>query len=77
MAKPDKTGIAALLREYRKAYGQGSESHRECAKIAFRLASSLGHLPLRQGESVECWRCGKSGYAREVLGGPVHLESCE
>jgi hypothetical protein len=71
----DKPAIAALLREYRKAYSQ-SEGARECAKIAFRLASAHGHLPLRQGELVECARCGKSGTAREVLAGPVHLEPC-
>jgi hypothetical protein len=72
----DKVAIAMLLREYRLAYGK-PESGRECARIAFRLASAQGHLPLRQGESVECARCGKSGYAREVLGGAVHLKSCE
>lgn len=71
----NKTAVAGLLREYRLAYGK-LDSWRECAKIAFRLASAHGHLPLRQGESVECARCGKSGYAREVLGGPVHLEPC-
>ena len=71
-----KTATSDLVRSYRLAYGQSSEAQRECRQIANRLASMLGHLPLRQGESVECARCGATGYAREVVGGAVHLDPC-
>jgi hypothetical protein len=63
-----------MLTAYRKGYGV--QTVRELCKIAHRLSTSLGHLPVRQGESVECARCGVSGAAREVLTGAVHLEAC-
>lgn len=64
----------AMLTEYRKGYGV--QTVRELCKIAHRLATSLGHLPIRQGTSVECARCGASGTAHEVLTGAVHLKEC-
>jgi len=63
-----------MLTEYRSGYGVRTE--RELCKLAYRLATALGHLPLRQGASIECARCGASGTAHEVLTGPVHLTEC-
>lgn len=60
---------------YRRAWAQ-EESKFECRVIAHKLATALGHLPLRQGDAVECARCGESGTARETLAGAVHLYPC-
>jgi hypothetical protein len=68
--------LRGYLREYRLAYGTTNDAQLECRRIAHKLATALGHIPLRQGESVECSRCGASGYAREVVGGAVHTETC-
>ncbi len=67
--------IQGKLREYRLTYGT-PDVGRALARIAHAVATLQGHNPLRQGESVECARCGASGSAREVLSGPVHLEPC-
>lgn len=53
-----------------------TESFREAAKIAYRLAVTLGHIPMRQGGSVECYRCGASGTAGATLSGDVHTRRC-
>lgn len=64
----------AMLTAYRTGYGV--QSTRELCKIAYRLSASLGHIPLRQGTSVECARCGATGTAHEILTGDVHLKEC-
>lgn len=74
--------IRKLITEYRTTFGGPIERHRNeneraLARLAYRVACLLGHNPMRQGESVECSLCGASGYAREVLGGAVHLNRCE
>lgn len=68
--------VMKLLTEYRKTYGKPCHE-RQLARLAYLVATKLGHIALRQGESVECARCGASGSAREVLTGPVHHARCD
>lgn len=49
---------------------------REERKLAHAVAAKLGHLPLRQNNSVECSRCGRSGSVGDQLTGAVHKEPC-
>jgi hypothetical protein len=69
------TNLDSLRREYASVITK-PESFREGARVAYRLAVDLGHSPMRQGGSVECYRCGASGTVGATLTGDVHIKAC-
>lgn len=52
------------------------EPTRTARKLVHDVATKLGHIALRQGNSVECSRCGDSGTASDKLTGDVFTRSC-
>ena len=49
---------------------------RDAREAAHRVATLLGHIPVRQRDAVECMRCGASGCASAYLAGSIYKESC-
>lgn len=50
---------------------------REERVLAHKVATRLGHLATRQGKSVECAKCGRSGFVGDELIGAIHKEPCQ
>ena len=46
------------------------------ARLAHRIAVDLGHTPLKQGLSYECFRCGRSGRFDTHPEGAIFAEKC-
>lgn len=55
---------------------QRSKQAQARAKLANRIAIDLGHSPLKQGMSYECFRCGKSGTFDVGPFGAIFTEKC-
>lgn len=50
---------------------------RDARTAAWAVSNLLGHLALRQGNSVECAKCGRSGAVTPTsLTGAIHTERC-
>lgn len=47
-----------------------------CRKLVHDIAVKLGHTALRQGNRVECAKCGMSGTAGAILTGDVFWWTC-